>query len=53
MHLQACHDGGISTINHDTQTNLAAVGRGTKSPNIKNPQWSKVKWYEKEKICYS
>ena len=44
MHLQARHVGGISTINHDTQTNLAAVGRATTSPNINNPPRSKVKW---------
>ena len=53
MHLQAHHVGGISTINHDTQTNLVVAGCATTSPNINNPPRSKVEWYEKEKICYS
>ena len=51
MHLQARHVGHISTINPDTPTNLAAAGRATTSPNINNPQRSKVEWYEKGKIC--
>ena len=37
MRLQAQHVGGISTINLDTQTKLAAAGRATTSPNINNP----------------
>ena len=53
MHLHACHAGDISTINHDTKTNLDAIGCATTSPNINNPPISKVEWYEKEKICYS